>query len=210
MYVPVMFVCVLYQNNCSFRCLDVVDCFLSFFFPSSNHSTCVISISFPPLFASCLFLLILPSSSVLPHSQPSSCSPSPALSMESLSSGSDHSSSQPPLGGGANSDQEHPFTKSSSEPSINRQCDSAASPNYSSAERLPHLTPTPSTPPKPSNISSAPSTPQTSRSSGTKGAPPPRPSTTPSPLASGPPPSLKKVIKHPKNREVVATFAHYI
>ncbi|XP_029926290.1 MICAL-like protein 1 isoform X2 [Myripristis murdjan] len=140
---------------------------------------------------------------VLPHSQPSSCSPSPALSMESLSSGSDHSSSQPPLGGGANSDQEHTFTKSSSEPSINRQCDSAASPNYSSAERLPHLTPTPSTPPKPSNISSAPSTPQTSRSSGTKGAPPPRPSTTPSPLASGPPPSLKKRIckENPFNRK---------
>lgn len=39
----------------------------------------------------------------------------------------------------------------------------------------------------PSNASSAPATPQTSRSSGNKGAgaPPPRPTTTPSPLASG-------------------------
>ncbi|KAJ4922098.1 hypothetical protein JOQ06_027922 [Pogonophryne albipinna] len=55
---------------------------------------------------------------VLPHSQPSSCSPSPALSTESLSSGSDHSSSHPPLGGGPSSDQGHTFTKSVSEPSI--------------------------------------------------------------------------------------------
>ncbi|KAK1886501.1 MICAL-like protein 1 [Dissostichus eleginoides] len=63
---------------------------------------------------------------VLPHSQPSSCSPSPALSTESLSSGSDHSSSHPPLGGGPSSDQEHTFTKSVSEPSICSPCNSSS------------------------------------------------------------------------------------
>lgn len=124
---------------------------------------------------------------VLIHSQPSSCSPSPALSIESLSSGSDHSSSQPPLGGSASSDQEHSFTKSVSEPSICSPCNSTASPSSSSTERLPHPSPSPSPSPMPSNASSAPATPQTSRSSGNKGAgaPPPRPTTTPSPLASG-------------------------
>ncbi|XP_029990037.1 MICAL-like protein 1 isoform X3 [Sphaeramia orbicularis] len=125
------------------------------------------------------------SSQVLPHSQPPSCSPSPALSTESLSSSSDHSSSQPPSGGGASSDQEHAFTKSVSEPSICSPCDSVAS--SSSTERMPHPSLSPSPSPLPSNASSAPATPQTSRSSGTKGttAPPPRPQTTPSPLASG-------------------------
>eukprot|EP00064_Thunnus_orientalis_P007966 superscaffoldBa00000916_g7988 len=110
-----------------------------------------------------------------------------ALSIESLSSGSDHSSSQPPLGGSASSDQEHSFTKSVSEPSICSPCNSTASPSSSSTERLPHPSPSPSPSPMPSNASSAPATPQTSRSSGTKGAgaPPPRPTTTPSPLASG-------------------------
>ncbi|TKS69159.1 MICAL-like protein 1 [Collichthys lucidus] len=125
---------------------------------------------------------------VLPHSQPSSCSPSPALSTESLSSGSDHSSSQPPLSGSASSDQQHPFTKSVSEPSICSPCDSAASPSSSSSsERLPHPSPGPYPSPMPSNASSAPATPQTGRSMSTKGAgtPPPRPPTTPSPLASG-------------------------
>ncbi|XP_071770006.2 MICAL-like protein 1 [Centroberyx gerrardi] len=145
------------------------------------------------------------SNQVLPHSQPSSCSPSPALSMESLSSGSDHSSSQPPLGGSANLNPEHPFTKSVSEPSICGPCDSSPSASSSSAERLPHLSQSPSPTPMPSNISSAPATPQTSRSSGTRGAvaPPPRPLTTPSPLASGAPPSFNKRIckENPFNRK---------
>ncbi|KAM7418624.1 hypothetical protein PAMA_015976 [Pampus argenteus] len=112
-----------------------------------------------------------------------------ALSVESLSSGSDHSSPQPRLAGSASSDQEHSFTKSVSEPSICSPCDSTASPSSSSSstERLPHPFPSPSPYPMPSNASSAPATPQTSRSAGTKGlgAPPPRPATTPSPLASG-------------------------
>lgn len=145
----------------------------------------------PPLLS--LLLLNLCSSSVLPHSQSSSCSPSPALSTESLSSGSDHSSSQPPLPGGASSDQEHAFTKSVSEPSICTPCDSAASACSSSNEQLPHLSP--SQPSMPIAVSSAPATPQTSRSSEAKGAaaPPPRLSMTPSPLASGAPHSHNKV-----------------
>ncbi|XP_022060948.2 MICAL-like protein 1 isoform X1 [Acanthochromis polyacanthus] len=122
----------------------------------------------------------------LSHSQPSSCSPSPALSTESLSSASDHSSSQLPLSGSASSDQEHAFTKSVSEPSICSPCDSTASPSSSSTERLPHPSPGPHPSPMPSYASSAPATPQTSRNSATEGpgAPPPRPTTTPSPLAT--------------------------
>ncbi|XP_029361781.1 MICAL-like protein 1 isoform X2 [Echeneis naucrates] len=125
-----------------------------------------------------------------------------ALSIDSLSSGSDHSSSQPPLSGSASSDQEHAFTKSHSEPSICSPCDSVASP--SSAAEL-HPTPSPHPSPMPSNTSSAPATPQTSRSSATKGAgaPPPRPPTTPSPLASGGAQShIKRICKeNPFNRK---------
>ncbi|KAM3864999.1 MICAL-like protein 1 [Diretmus argenteus] len=143
------------------------------------------------------------SNQVLPQSQPSSCSPSPALSMESLSSGSDHSSSQPPLGGSANSNQEHHFTKSVSEPSICEPCNSA--PSSSSAECLPRDSSSSSLTPTPAITSSAPATPQSSRSSGAKGArpPPPRPPTTPSPLASGAPPSNNKRIckENPFNRK---------
>ncbi|XP_070833139.1 MICAL-like protein 1 isoform X1 [Chaetodon trifascialis] len=142
---------------------------------------------------------------VLPHSQPSSCSPSPALSTESLSSGSDHSSSQPPLAGSASRDQQHAFTKSVSEPSICSPCDSAASPSSSSNERLPHPSLSPYPSPMPSNASSAPATPQTGRSLGAKGtgAPPPRPPTTPSPLASGNTQSHNKRIckENPFNRK---------
>ncbi|KAK7913556.1 hypothetical protein WMY93_013767 [Mugilogobius chulae] len=53
------------------------------------------------------------SNQVLSPSQPSSCSASPALSTESLSSGSEQRSA-----GGASSDQEQTITKSTSEPSI--------------------------------------------------------------------------------------------
>ncbi|XP_026158644.1 MICAL-like protein 1 isoform X2 [Mastacembelus armatus] len=125
-------------------------------------------------------------SQVLSHSQSSSCSPSPALSTDSLSSGSDHSSSQPPLGGSASSDQEHAFTKSISEPSISSPCDSGASPSSSSTEHLAHPSPGPNLSPMPSYASSAPATPQTSRSSENKWSrtPPPRPPTAPSPLAT--------------------------
>ncbi|XP_073331842.1 MICAL-like protein 1 isoform X2 [Pagrus major] len=130
---------------------------------------------------------------------------SQALSTESLSSGSDNSSSQPQLGGSASSDQQHPFTKSVSEPSICSPCDSAASPSSSSTELLPHPSPSPYPSPMPSNASSAPPTPQTGRSLGSKGAgaPPPRPPTTPSPLASGATQSHNKRIckENPFNRK---------
>ncbi|CAL8330111.1 unnamed protein product [Lota lota] len=114
---------------------------------------------------------------VPPYSQPSSCSPSPALSVESLSSGSDHGSSRAPH-------QEHPFTKSASEPSISSPSDPTASPSSCSNE--PHLSLSTSPPAIPTNTSSAPATPQTIRSEGATGPrhPPPRPPTrTPSPLA---------------------------
>ncbi|XP_077380366.1 MICAL-like protein 1 isoform X2 [Festucalex cinctus] len=134
------------------------------------------------------------------HSQQSSCSP--ALSVESLSSGSDHSSSQARSAPGGSGDQELGFTKSVSEPSI---CSpSAASPSSSSsAERLPQSC---LASPAPSNASSAPATPQVSRSHETKatGPSPPRPTNTPSPLASGATPLHNKRIckENPFNRKV--------
>ncbi|KAF3843952.1 hypothetical protein F7725_016000 [Dissostichus mawsoni] len=114
--------------------------------------------------------------------KPSSCSPSPALSTESLSSGSDHSSSHPPLGGGPSSDQEHTFTKSVSEPSICSPCDSVASPSSSSSsstERLAHPFLSPHT--SPSFASSAPAPPRAVAALGPEGPQPllrdpPRPS----------------------------------
>ncbi|XP_043969580.1 MICAL-like protein 1 isoform X1 [Gambusia affinis] len=111
------------------------------------------------------------------HSQPSSCSPSPALSIESLSSSSDHSSSQLPLG--ASSDQEQSFSKSVSEPSISSPGDNPSS--SSSADLLNHSSQRSSPSALPPNASSAPATPQTSRNTGAK---PPRPTTTPSPLTT--------------------------
>ncbi|KAL6110529.1 micall1 [Pungitius sinensis] len=143
------------------------------------------------------------------HSQPSSCSPSPALSTESLSSNLDYSSSHPQLGGSASSDQEHAFSKSVSEPSICSPCSSTPSPSSSSTERLPHPSLSPYPSPVPSNASSAPATPQPSRSSGTKGSvgTPPRPATTPSPLASGAAQSHNKRIckENPFNRKASPT-----
>lgn len=172
-----------------YRCsLFFCSCPLSISICLNYWNSCFIS----ALFALWFLLNHLPSS-VLSHSQPSSCSPSPALSTESLSSGSDHSSSHPPLGGGASSDQEHAFTKSVSEPSICSPCDSTASPSSSSStERLPQ--PSLSPYPSPSNASSAPATPQTSRST------PPRPPTTPSPLVSGVTQSHNKVINRSTSR----------
>lgn len=120
---------------------------------------------------------------VLPPSEPSSCSPSPALSIESLSSTSDHSSSQLLKSAGASSDQLPVFTKSISEPSICSPCEPTSS--SSSSECLPHASQSLYPAPTPSNATSAPATPQTSRSSGT-GA-------TPSPLASGGTQSHNKV-----------------
>ncbi|XP_019744686.1 MICAL-like protein 1 isoform X2 [Hippocampus comes] len=139
---------------------------------------------------------------VHPHSLQSSCSP--ALSVESLSSGSEHSSSQPHSASGGGSDQEPSFTKSISEPSI---CSpSSALPSSSSTERLPHSCLGPSASPAASNASSAPATPQVSRSHETKatGPSPPRPATTPSPLASGATSSHNKRIckENPFNRKV--------
>ncbi|XP_074546014.1 MICAL-like protein 1 isoform X2 [Halichoeres trimaculatus] len=142
-------------------------------------------------------------SQVLSPSQPSSCSPSPALSTESLSSGSDHSSSQPPSRGSASSDQQHAFTKSVSEPSICSPSDPTA-PSSSSNEHLLQPSQGHQPSPVPLNASSAPATPQTSRSIGTKGTgAPPRPPTTPSPLASGASHSHNKRIckENPFNRK---------
>ncbi|KAM8878379.1 MICAL-like protein 1 isoform 3-T3 [Spinachia spinachia] len=143
------------------------------------------------------------------HSQPCSCSPSPALSTESLSSDLDYSSSHPELGGSASSDQEHAFSKSVSEPSICSPCGSTSSPSSSSTERLPNPSLSPYPSPMPSNASSAPATPQPSRNSGTKGTvdPPPRPATTPSPLASGAALSrMKRICKeNPFNRKASPT-----
>uniref|UniRef100_A0A8C7CZ25 MICAL like 1 n=1 Tax=Oncorhynchus kisutch TaxID=8019 RepID=A0A8C7CZ25_ONCKI len=138
------------------------------------------------------------SNSALPHSQPSSSSPSPAISIESLSSASDHSSSHPAsLGGGATGDQDNPFTKSVSEPSICGPCGGSTPSTSANC-----LSPSPSPPPQPANPSSAPATPQSNRSAR---PPPPRPPTTPSPLAASsaiPVPPPKRTCKeNPFNRK---------
>ncbi|XP_061844220.1 MICAL-like protein 1 [Nerophis lumbriciformis] len=133
------------------------------------------------------------------HSQSSR---SPTLSVESLSSGSDQSSSHqlPATAGGKG--QEPCFSKSVSEPSICTP--STASPSSSSSEGLPHsfLSPSPSVS---SNASSAPATPQVSRSNESKesGPSPLRPATTPSPLVSGATSSHSKRIckENPFNRK---------
>lgn len=128
---------------------------------------------------------------VLPHSRPSSCSPSPALSTESLSSSSDYSSSQLLHYSG---NQQPTFSKSVSEPSICTPSDPTSS--HSSPEDIPHPSQSLYPAPVSSNATSAPATPQTGRSLGTKGNGV-HPGT-PSPLASsalqshnkvGPPPN---------------------
>lgn len=123
---------------------------------------------------------------VLPHSEPSSCSASPALSTDSLSSSSDHSSSQLLNPGRPSGEQLPVFTKSVSEPSICSPSDPASSP--SSSERLPRASQGLHPAAAPSNATSAPATPQTGRSSGT-GAP----SVAPGPPASGGTQSHNKV-----------------
>ncbi|KAM6939875.1 MICAL-like protein 1 [Xenentodon cancila] len=143
---------------------------------------------------------------VLCYSQPSSCFPSPALSTESLSSGSDHGSLRLPLGGSASSNEEQGFTKSVSEPSICSPCDSSSSPSSSSADHLQHTSPSPYPFPLLSNASSAPSTPQTSRNSEAKnpGALSPRLTTTPGSLVS----HNKRICKeNPFNRKASASPA---
>nr|XP_015826517.2 MICAL-like protein 1 [Nothobranchius furzeri] len=136
-------------------------------------------------------------------SQPSSCSPSPALSVESLSSASDHSSAHLPLRAGAGSDQERGFTKSVSEPSIcSPGGDNPPSPSSSTADPMPHTSSSPSPFPL-ASTSSAPATPQSSRSSGSA---PPRPTTTPSPLAT--PSNRKRFCKeNPFNRKAPPSAA---
>ncbi|RVE75708.1 hypothetical protein OJAV_G00001410 [Oryzias javanicus] len=135
-----------------------------------------------------------------PHSQASSCSPSPALSTESLSSCSDHNSSLLPLGGSATSSQEQSFTKSVSEPSIVSSGDASFSSSSSADSQHAANTGARSTA-VPVNASSAPTTPQSKRSSDSQRpkAPPPRPPTTPSPLVTHSP---KKICKeNPFNRK---------
>lgn len=93
-----------------------------------------------------------------PSSQTSSPASSLALSTESLSSSSSDYSAVPQQP--AANEQDHLFTKSVSEPSINTPT-SALSP---STELQPHRSPNLSPPPPPTNTSSAPATPQTNRS----------------------------------------------
>ncbi|XP_058872174.1 MICAL-like protein 1 [Acipenser ruthenus] len=111
------------------------------------------------------------------HSSPSSTSPSPAVSVESMSS--DTSSKSPPEGSAC---PESPVTKSVSEPSIS----SPAHSNAASANQmpLPSSRPVPAGPP--ANTSSAPATPQPNRSVSLRKSrppPPPRPPSTSSPMA---------------------------
>ncbi|XP_043097652.1 MICAL-like protein 1 isoform X1 [Puntigrus tetrazona] len=99
------------------------------------------------------------SASAFPSSQTSSPASSLALSTESLSSSSsDHSAvpQQP-----AANEQDHLFTKSVSEPSIN----APASALSQKTKLQPHCSPNlPPPPPPPTNTNSAPATPQTNRS----------------------------------------------
>lgn len=152
---------------------------LTVFFLSACPPNCFKLYFIPFFYAS---NLIFP---VLPHSEPSSCSPSPALSTDSLSSSSDHSSSHILKSGRGGSDQLPVFTKSVSEPSICSPCSPASS---SSSEHLPQASQSLYPPPTSSSATSAPATPQTGRSSGA-GAP----SVSPSPLDSGGTQTHKKV-----------------
>lgn len=92
-----------------------------------------------------------------PSSQTSSPASSLGLSTESLSSSSSDYSAVPQQP--AANEQDHLFTKSVSEPSINTPT-SALSPT---TELQPHCSPNLSPPPPPTNTSSAPATPQTNR-----------------------------------------------
>ncbi|XP_067315482.1 MICAL-like protein 1 isoform X2 [Pseudorasbora parva] len=99
--------------------------------------------------------------SVRRKKRPAPKAPNPAtsaLSTESLSSSSSDYSAVPQQS--ASSEQDHLFSKSVSEPSINTPT-SARSP---ASELQPHCSPNLSPPPPPTNTSSAPATPQTSRS----------------------------------------------
>ncbi|KAI4892897.1 hypothetical protein NFI96_027583, partial [Prochilodus magdalenae] len=162
------------------------------------------------------YLLAVPSA--LPSSQSSSACPSPALSTESLSSSSsDHglsrtttaAASASPRRASAN-EQEHPFTKSVSEPSINSP-GSANSPP--AAELQSHLSPNPSPMPPHTYTCSAPATPETNRSAESKGMrpPPPRPPAGPSPLIGSSPSQIpstpnKRICKeNPFNRKASPT-----
>ncbi|XP_060774889.1 MICAL-like protein 1 [Neoarius graeffei] len=123
----------------------------------------------------------------LPSSQSSSACPSPALSTESLSSSSsDHGVPRTTATAAAShqqaiTEQEHSFTKSVSEPSINSP---GSSPSALSSEPKSNLLPSPSPAQPHSNTCSAPATPETNRSAGSKALrpPPPRPPPAPSPL----------------------------
>ncbi|XP_051996915.1 MICAL-like protein 1 isoform X1 [Xyrauchen texanus] len=133
------------------------------------------------------------SPSALPSSQSSSPAPSLALSTESLSS-SDNSAVFQQL---TANEQEHLFTKSVSEPSINI-ADTASSPK---TELQPRHSPNLSPPPLPTNTSSAPATPQTNRCMRSV---PPRPSAGRNPSPSLQTPSIpgKRTCKeNPFNRK---------
>ncbi|XP_062853886.1 MICAL-like protein 1 [Trichomycterus rosablanca] len=151
------------------------------------------------------------SSTALSPSQSSSACPSPALSTESLSSSSsDHGFSrttgatkqQPSI-----IEQEHVFTKSVSEPSINSP---DSSPSTPPSEIKSCLSPGSSPSPPHSNTCSAPATPETNRSAEGKATrpPPPRPPAGPSPLtgsASSQSPSTPNKRMNPFNRKTSPT-----
>ncbi|XP_053355518.1 MICAL-like protein 1 isoform X2 [Clarias gariepinus] len=116
---------------------------------------------------------------------------STALSTESLSSSSsEHGFPRTPANANAcqrpsTTEQEHPVTKSVSEPSINSP---GSSPSAVSSEPKSDLSPHPSPSQPYSNTCSAPATPEMNRSAGSKAMrpPPPRPPAAPSPLIGSP------------------------
>lgn len=157
-----------------------------------SHVCIFVIFFFPGLSLSCCSL-------AFPSSQTSSPASSLALSTESLSSSSsDHSAvpQQP-----AANEQDHLFTKSVSEPSIN----APASALSQKTKLQPHCSPNLPPPPPPTNTSSAPATPQTNRS---VRPPPPPYSQTP-----GTPGKVRFTVKITllfKSSESVKTYLRYV
>ncbi|CAM4622962.1 unnamed protein product [Leuciscus chuanchicus] len=145
------------------------------------------------------------STSAFPSSQTSSPASSLAPSTESLSSSSSDYSAVPQQP--AANQQDHVFTKSVSEPSINTPT-SALSPT---TELQPHCSPNLSPPPPPpTNTSSAPATPQTSRS---MRPPPSRPSAglKLSPSSQTPSTPGKRTCKeNPFNRKTTTSVSSFV
>ncbi len=134
-----------------------------------------------------------------PSSQTSSPASSLALSTESLSSSSsDHSAVPQQL---AANEQDHLFTKSVSEPSIN----TPASALSQKTKLQPHCSPNLPPPPPPTNTNSAPATPQTNRS-----VRPPRFPSSQTPSTPGKVRFTVKITLLFKSFESVKTFLCYV